>query len=75
MAFPTAVNDQITDSVTQSNVSVLSEASAMAMGTLYQTTSSSLSLAIQNSIANQQQNSTVATTATTISIEKILDKK
>jgi hypothetical protein len=75
MAFPTAVNDQITDSVTQSNVKVLSESSAMAMGTLYQTTSSSLSIAIQNSVANQQQNNTVATSTTTISIEKILNKK
>jgi hypothetical protein len=75
MASPTAVNDQITDSVTQSNVKVVSEASAMAMGTLYQTTSSSLSISIQNSIANQQQNNNVATTATTISIEKILNKK
>ncbi len=75
MASPTAVNDQITDSVTQSNLKVVSEASATAMGTLYQSTASSLSIAIQNSIANQQQNNTVATTATTICIEKILNKK
>ena len=75
MAYPTAVNNEITDSVTQSNVKVLSEASAMAMGTLYQTSSSSLSMAIQNSVANQQQNSIVASTATSISIEKILGNK
>ena len=75
MAYPTAVNNEITDSVTQSNVKVLSEASAMAMGTLYQTSSSSLSMAIQNSVANQQQNSIVASTATSISIEKNLGNK
>ena len=75
MAFPTPVNDQITDSVTQSNVKVLSEASAMAMGTLYQTNSSSLSISIQNSVTNQQQNNNIANSTTTISIEKILNKK
>jgi len=75
MASPTAVNDQITDSVTQSNVQALSESPAIAMGNIYQTTSSSTSIAIQNAVANQQQNNIVATTATTISIEKILNKK
>ena len=75
MAFPTSVNDQITDSVTQTNVKVLSEASAMTMGTLYQTTSSSLSIATQNAVANQQQSSTVSDTATTLCINKILSNK
>ncbi|MCO2331148.1 R body protein RebB-like protein, partial [Pseudomonas aeruginosa] len=37
MSFPTAVNDQITDAVTQSNVKVVGEAPAMALGTIYQT--------------------------------------
>lgn len=36
MAFPTAVNGQITDAVTQANVKVIGEAPAMAMGNLYQ---------------------------------------
>ncbi|MCE1185372.1 MAG: RebB family R body protein, partial [Rhodocyclales bacterium] len=31
MSFPTTVNDQITDAVTQANVKVLAEAPAMAM--------------------------------------------
>ncbi|HHN3531815.1 TPA: RebB family R body protein, partial [Pseudomonas aeruginosa] len=35
MSFPTAVNDQITDAVTQSNVKVVGEAPAMALGTIY----------------------------------------
>jgi len=38
MAFPTAVNSQITDSITQANTKVLGDAPAMAMGNLYQAT-------------------------------------
>lgn len=36
MALPTPVNGQITDAVTQANLSVLGKAPAMAMGTIYQ---------------------------------------
>ena len=36
MALPTPVNGQITDAVTQSNVKVVAEAPAMAMGAIYQ---------------------------------------
>ena len=36
MAYPTAVNDEITDGVTQANVTVLGQAPAMAMGVIYQ---------------------------------------
>ena len=35
MAFPTAVNSQITDAVTQANVKVLGDAPAQAMGALF----------------------------------------
>ena len=34
MAFPTSVNDQITDSITQANTKVLGDAPAIAMGNL-----------------------------------------
>ncbi|MBN0574236.1 RebB family R body protein, partial [Pseudomonas aeruginosa] len=37
MSFPTAVNNQITDAVTQSNVKVVGEAPAMALGSIFQT--------------------------------------
>ena len=36
MAQPTEVNTQITDAVTQTNVKVLEEAPAQAMGEIYQ---------------------------------------
>ncbi|AZR22196.1 RebB family R body protein [Xanthomonas vasicola] len=36
MAFPTAVNPQITDAVTQTNVKVVGQAPAAAIGLIYQ---------------------------------------
>ncbi|MCG7534169.1 RebB family R body protein [Pseudoalteromonas sp. OOF1S-7] len=39
MAFPTAVNNQITDSVSQANTKVLGDAPAVAMGNLMQASS------------------------------------
>ncbi|MET5021198.1 RebB family R body protein, partial [Burkholderia pseudomallei] len=42
MAFPTSVNDQITDSVTQAHTKVLGDAPAIAMGHRYQATAQAL---------------------------------
>ncbi len=72
MAFPTAVNDQITDSVTQSNVKVLGEAPAMAMGSLYQATAQAIGLAAQNAVAAQQQAAVTAQAATTLGVTTLL---
>ena len=44
MAYPTAVNNQITDAVSQSNVKVLGDAPAVALAQLYQATAQALSL-------------------------------
>lgn len=63
MAYPTAVNDQITDSVTQTNTKVLGNAPAMALGNLYQVTSQTLATASVNA-AQDQQNSRILTNAT-----------
>lgn len=68
MAFPTAVNDQITDSVTQANLKVLGDAPAMAMGSLYQATSQSLANAAHNATAAQQQVNMTSQAATTMGI-------
>lgn len=65
MAFPTAVNDQITDAVTQANVTVVGDAPAVAMGALYQAGAQALSLAAQNAALSQQQMATLAQAATT----------
>ena len=72
MAFPTAVNDQITDAVTQANVKVLGEAPAAAMGNLFTATSQALSMAAQNATNNQQQANVISQAATTQCISMLL---
>ena len=63
MAFPTAVNSQITDAVTQNSVQVLAEAPAMAMGAIYQALAQASGLMFQNGVAAQQQANTIAQAA------------
>ncbi|WP_109830077.1 RebB family R body protein [Reichenbachiella versicolor] len=65
MAFPTAVNSQITDSVTQANTKVLGDAPSVAMGNLYQATAQALANAAHNATTNQQQANITAQAATT----------
>jgi hypothetical protein len=64
MAYPTAVNDQITDSVTQSNVKVLGDAPAMAMGAMYQALAHSTGILYENATSAQQQLAISAQAAT-----------
>jgi hypothetical protein len=64
MAFPTSVNSQITDSVTQANTNVLVDAPAVALGNLYQATAQALGNAAQNA-TNAQQNANAILQATT----------
>lgn len=68
MAFPTSVNDQITDSVTQANVKVLGDAPAMSMGNLFQATSQALGNAAHNATTSQQQTAVTAQAATTMGV-------
>lgn len=68
MAFPTSVNDQITDSVTQANVKVLGDAPAMAMGNLFQATAQALGNAAHNATLAQQQTNITAQAATTAGV-------
>lgn len=68
MAFPTAVNDQITDSVTQANTEVAGHAPAMALGNLYQATAQALANAAHNATAAQQQANVTAQAATTMGV-------
>ena len=63
MAFPTSVNDQITDAVTQSNVKVIGESPAMAMGSIYQTMAHSTGILFENAVSAQQQQNTLALAA------------
>ena len=68
MAFPTAVNDQITDSVTQANVKVLGDAPAIAMGNLFQATNQALGNAAHNATNAIQQSNVTAQAATTAGV-------
>lgn len=74
MANPTAVNSQVTDSVTQSNVEVLASSPAMAVSMLFQTMASSLSLAVQNAVANQQNMNNISSAVTTKCVETLIGK-
>lgn len=65
------VSSQITDAVTQSNVKVVGEAPAMAMGSIYQTMAHSTGLMFENSVNAQNQQNILAQTATTQGVMQI----
>ncbi len=64
MAIPTLLNGQITDAVTQSSVSVLATAPAMAMSSIYQSSAHSISILYQNAVQTQMQGTISALAAT-----------
>ncbi|RYF43569.1 MAG: glycerol-3-phosphate dehydrogenase [Comamonadaceae bacterium] len=72
MAFPTAVNSQITDAVTQANVKVVGDAPAMAMGNLYQATAQALANAAHNATTAQQQGNVLAQAVPTRCVQTLL---
>lgn len=71
MAFPTSVNDQVTDAITQSNVKVLGESPAVAMSNLYQTMVHSTGLAFENAVSSQNQQAVLAQSATVQGVMQI----
>ncbi|GHC64710.1 RebB family R body protein [Neogemmobacter tilapiae] len=64
MTAVTAVNDRITDAVTQSNVQVVADGPALAMASVYQTMAHSTGILLQNSVAATQQQNTLSQAAT-----------
>ncbi|MFM9959174.1 MAG: RebB family R body protein [Phycisphaerales bacterium] len=72
MAFPTSVNNMITDAVTQANVMNLGASPAVAMGLLYQASAQSLANAAHNAALAQQQMNQVSQAATTMSVALLL---
>ncbi len=68
----TMVNGQVTDAITQTNVQVLGEAPAMAMGSLYQTIGNSVAMAAANAVYAQQQANVTYQTATTMAVKTLL---
>ncbi|WP_374462210.1 RebB family R body protein [Chryseobacterium taeanense] len=67
----TKVNEQITDSVTQSNVKVVEEAPAMALANVYQTAAHSTGLMFENAVQAQNQQNILAQAATTKGVIQI----
>lgn len=68
MAYPTAVNSQITDSVSQVNAKVLGDAPAMAVGALDQALAHALGMLFENAVQQQQQAAVVAEAATAAAV-------
>ncbi len=67
-----SVNEQITDAITQTNVKVLAEAPAMAMGSLYQTMGNNWAMAAANAVYAQQQGYVTYQAASTTGVSKLL---
>jgi hypothetical protein len=72
MAYPTHVNDQITDSVSQANTKVLGDAPAVATGNLFVVTSQALANAAHNATNNQQQSYVTLQASTTQGVSTLL---
>ncbi len=72
MAFPTAVNSQITDAVTQANVQVLGVAPAQALGMLEVALSQSLALAAANAVSQQQNANILMNAVSARAVAKLL---
>ena len=68
MAFPTAVNSQITDALAQANLEVLGSSPAMAMASLYQATAKALANAAHNATQAQMQMNMTSQAATTVGV-------
>jgi hypothetical protein len=71
MAFPTSVNNQITDAITQSDVKIVGEAPAMALGSLYQAMAHSTGVLFENAVSAQQQQNTLSQAAANMGVMQI----
>ena len=74
MAFPTSVNSQITDAVSQSNVTVLGSAPAQAVASLFQMIAQAAALSQHNAVANQQNQQQIANAVAAKCVEVLLRK-
>jgi hypothetical protein len=71
MTYPTAVNDQITDSITQVNTAVLGSAPGLTMGGLFQATGQAISNIASNGSTAQQNSNVTGQAATTTGVAMI----
>ena len=75
MAVDTPVNAQITDAVTQTNVKVLGEAPAEALGIATQVLAHAVGLAMENATSTQGGMQQIANSATSAMIAQITAAK
>lgn len=68
-----SVNPQITGAITQTNVSVVGDAPAMGIGSLYQTIGNSVAMASANAIYAQQQANVAYQATSTVGVTKLLE--
>src|SRR5205809_5686409 len=71
MAFPTALNNQITDSVAEAALQVIADSPAMGAGNVYLATSQALSNAAHNSTTGQQNATLTMQAANTKGLSKL----
>ncbi|MEY8760526.1 RebB family R body protein [Chryseobacterium tongliaoense] len=67
----TTVNEQITDAVTQSNVKVVAEAPAVALGNVYQAAAHSTGIMFENAVNSQNQQNILGQASTTQGVMQI----
>jgi len=72
MAFPTALNSQITDSVTQANVKVLADSPAVSVSNLYIATSQALANSAHNASNGAMEAGVASRAAMTQSVAALL---
>ncbi|TBR40762.1 R body protein RebB-like protein [Dyella terrae] len=69
--MPIPVNSQVTDAVTQTNVKVLADGPALAMGSIFQTLSHSTGILYENAVSAAQQQNTLGQAASNQGVMQI----
>lgn len=72
MAIPTPVNGQITDAVTQSNLTAIGSLPGLAAGQLATAFAHATALMMENAVAGQQPMNTIAQAAASRAVSAIL---
>lgn len=68
----TPVNSQITDAVTQTNVEVVAVSPAQSLGMLYQMSTHSAGLSMQNAVSSQQNLNQIGNAVVSTAVRQIL---
>jgi hypothetical protein len=66
-----SINEQVTDAVTQSNVKVVAEAPAIALGNVYQTAAHATGIMFENAVNAQQQQNILGQAATNQGVTQV----